>query len=94
MLAGTVLKLGTRQHHDVLLGPIDSLDATGCFALTELGFGMYLALTFPLAFSPGMDNTCCNGCASLQSAILRGFPLMPALLTPVDSQHAAYTRHV
>ena len=37
--AGTVLKLGTKQHHDVLLGPIDRLDATGCFALTELGFG-------------------------------------------------------
>ncbi|EIE22640.1 acyl-CoA oxidase [Coccomyxa subellipsoidea C-169] len=39
LFGGTVLKLGTRQHHDVLLGPIDSLDATGCFALTELGFG-------------------------------------------------------
>ena len=36
---GTVLKLGTAQHHDALLGAIDSLDATGCFALTELGFG-------------------------------------------------------
>jgi hypothetical protein len=34
-----VLKLGTAQHHDALLGAIDSLDATGCFALTELGFG-------------------------------------------------------
>ena len=34
-----MLKLGTKQHHDVLLGPIDSLDDTGCFALTELGFG-------------------------------------------------------
>ena len=38
-LAGTVLKLGTQQHHDQLLGVIDSLDATGCFGLTELGFG-------------------------------------------------------
>ena len=37
--AGTVLKLGTKKHHDRLLGVIDSLDATGCFALTELGFG-------------------------------------------------------
>ena len=37
--AGTVLKLGTQQHHDALLDAIDSLDATGCFALTELGFG-------------------------------------------------------
>ena len=36
--AGTVLKLGTKQHHDRLLSVIDSLDATGCFALTELGF--------------------------------------------------------
>ena len=34
-----MLKLGTKQHHDVLLGPIDSLADTGCFALTELGFG-------------------------------------------------------
>lgn len=33
------MKLGTKQHHDRLLSVIDSLDATGCFALTELGFG-------------------------------------------------------
>ena len=37
--AGTVLKLGTQRHHDQLLERIDSLQATGCFALTELGFG-------------------------------------------------------
>ncbi|CAL5220325.1 g2316 [Coccomyxa viridis] len=39
LFGGTVLKLGTKQHHDRLLSVIDSLDATGCFALTELGFG-------------------------------------------------------
>lgn len=36
---GTVLKLGTKKHHDLLVPQIDSLAATGCFALTELGFG-------------------------------------------------------
>ena len=40
--AGTVLKLGTKKHHDLLVGQIDSLAATGCFALTELGFGALL----------------------------------------------------
>lgn len=36
---GTVLKLGTQRHHDALVPAIDSLSTTGCFALTELGFG-------------------------------------------------------
>ncbi len=36
---GTVLKLGTKPHHDAMLAGIDRLDPTGCFALTELGFG-------------------------------------------------------
>ncbi len=39
LFGGTVLKLGTRKHHDKFLGAIDSLDAVGCFGLTELGFG-------------------------------------------------------
>lgn len=34
-----MLKLGTSKHHALLLQGIDSLDAVGCFALTELGFG-------------------------------------------------------
>lgn len=34
-----MLKLGTRVHHDAMLAGIDRLDPTGCFALTELGFG-------------------------------------------------------
>ncbi len=38
---GTVLKLGTKFHHDKVLKGIDSLDAVGCFALTELGYGMH-----------------------------------------------------
>lgn len=33
------MKLGTQVHHDALLGGIDRLKPTGCFALTELGFG-------------------------------------------------------
>ncbi|ELU16781.1 hypothetical protein CAPTEDRAFT_177414 [Capitella teleta] len=39
LFGGTVLKLGTKRHHDELLAGIDSLDDVGCFALTELGFG-------------------------------------------------------
>lgn len=39
---GTILKLGTKVHHDQLLKGIDSLDAVGCFALTELGYGKQL----------------------------------------------------
>ena len=35
--AGTVLKLGTKVHHDALLAGIDRLQPTGCFALTEFG---------------------------------------------------------
>ncbi len=62
-LAGTVLKLGTQQHHDQLLSVIDSLDATGCFGLTELGFGECLMLLQArarrLRFSQGRDMLCC-----------------------------------
>jgi acyl-CoA oxidase len=39
LFGGTVLKLGTKAHHDAMLAGIDRLDPTGCFALTELGFG-------------------------------------------------------
>jgi acyl-CoA oxidase len=39
LFGGTVLKLGTARHHDLLLRGITSLDDIGCFALTELGFG-------------------------------------------------------
>lgn len=39
LFGGTVLKLGTQVHHDAMLRGIDNLDAIGCFALTELGFG-------------------------------------------------------
>ena len=37
LFGGTVLKLGTKRHHDILLNGIDSLDDVGCFGLTELG---------------------------------------------------------
>mmetsp|Transcript_3167 Transcript_3167/g.6936 ORF Transcript_3167/g.6936 Transcript_3167/m.6936 type:complete len:665 (+) Transcript_3167:191-2185(+) len=39
LFGGTVLKLGTKPHHDAMLRGIDTLDAVGCFGLTELGFG-------------------------------------------------------
>ncbi|XP_065655803.1 uncharacterized protein LOC100202148 [Hydra vulgaris] len=39
LFGGTVLKLGTKRHHDRYLKGIDSLEDIGCFALTELGYG-------------------------------------------------------
>ncbi|XP_063847738.1 uncharacterized protein LOC135092899 isoform X2 [Scylla paramamosain] len=39
LFGGTVLKLGTEQHHSKLLAGIDTLDDVGCFGLTELGYG-------------------------------------------------------
>ena len=39
LFAGTVLKLGTARHVEPLQPLIDRLDVTGCFGLTELGFG-------------------------------------------------------
>lgn len=36
LFGGTVLKLGTQRHHDLLLRGIDSVDDVGCFGLTEL----------------------------------------------------------
>jgi len=39
LFGGTILKLGTERHHDLLLKGIDTLDDVGCFALTELGYG-------------------------------------------------------
>ncbi|KAI8827148.1 acyl-CoA dehydrogenase/oxidase [Fimicolochytrium jonesii] len=38
LFGGTVIKLGTERHRKYLPG-IDSLDAVGCFGLTELGYG-------------------------------------------------------
>ena len=38
LFGGTLLKLGTERHRHLAKG-IDSLDAIGCFALTELGYG-------------------------------------------------------
>lgn len=38
LFGGTVFKLGTERHHSILRG-IDTLDAIGCFGLTELGYG-------------------------------------------------------
>jgi acyl-CoA oxidase len=38
LFGGSVLKLGTKLHHDLIDG-IDQVDEIGCFALTELGYG-------------------------------------------------------
>jgi len=39
LFGGTVLKIGTKRHHDILLKGIDNLEDIGCFGLTELGYG-------------------------------------------------------
>jgi len=39
LFGGTILKLGTKKHHDLLLKDMKTLEAVGCFALTEVGFG-------------------------------------------------------
>uniref|UniRef100_A0A7S3QUT3 Acyl-coenzyme A oxidase n=1 Tax=Dunaliella tertiolecta TaxID=3047 RepID=A0A7S3QUT3_DUNTE len=39
LFGGTVLKLGTKRHHDALIKGMDLFSDVGCFALTELGFG-------------------------------------------------------
>ncbi|XP_078489499.1 uncharacterized protein LOC100181361 [Ciona intestinalis] len=39
LFGGSVVKLGTKRHHDQLIEGIDTLDDVGCFGLTELGYG-------------------------------------------------------
>jgi acyl-CoA oxidase len=39
LFGGTMLKLGTKKHHDKYLKGIDDLSVMGCFALT----GMFVA---------------------------------------------------
>lgn len=39
LFAGTVLKLGTEKHVREVQAAVDVLDVTGCFGLTELGYG-------------------------------------------------------
>nr|CAB3219773.1 acyl-coenzyme A oxidase 3, peroxisomal [Phallusia mammillata] len=39
LFGGTVIKLGTKRHHDKLVKGIDTLHDIGCFGLTELGYG-------------------------------------------------------
>ncbi|KAG1666186.1 hypothetical protein FOA52_012033 [Chlamydomonas sp. UWO 241] len=39
LFGGTVLKLGTKPHHDALLKKMDTFTSVGCFGLTELGYG-------------------------------------------------------
>ena len=81
--AGTVLKLGTQQHHDQLLSVIDSLDATGCFGLTELGFGE--CLTLPIAqarhlrFMQGHDMLCHTVTTNMTVAGCSGMQKLPVM---------------
>jgi len=39
LFGGTVLKLGTEKHHNLLCEGIDTFTKVGCFGLTELGYG-------------------------------------------------------
>lgn len=39
LFGGTILKLGTEHHHNLLLEGIDTLGDVGCFGLTELAYG-------------------------------------------------------
>ncbi|XP_077969139.1 uncharacterized protein LOC120344988 [Styela clava] len=39
LFGGTIVMLGTKRHHDMLIKGIDSLHDIGCFGLTELGYG-------------------------------------------------------
>ena len=82
-LAGTVLKLGTQQHHDQLLSVIDSLDATGCFGLTELGFGECLMLLKARArrssFLLGRDMLCCTVATNMCVAGQSGMQKLPVM---------------
>lgn len=39
LFGGTILKLGTEYHHDILLDAIDKFQKVGCFGLTELAYG-------------------------------------------------------
>ncbi|CAK8675100.1 uncharacterized protein LOC143469404 [Clavelina lepadiformis] len=39
LFGGSVIKLGTKRHHDKLIKGIDTLNDVGCFGLTELGYG-------------------------------------------------------
>jgi hypothetical protein len=63
LFGGTVLKLGTKTHHDAMLAGIDRLDPTGCFALTELGFG-------ERAGSPGFMRLCSHPPVLVSSRVL------------------------
>lgn len=63
LFGGTVLKLGTKTHHDAMLAGIDRLDPTGCFALTELGFG-------ERAGSSGFMHLCSHPLVLVSSRVL------------------------
>lgn len=57
LFGGTVLKLGTKRHHDLLLNGIDRLTDVGCFALTELGYGNNaVCMPTTATFDPSTDE--------------------------------------
>ncbi len=51
LFGGTILKLGTEIHHQILES-IDKLEKIGCFALTELAYGILSMSTikYPISF--------------------------------------------
>lgn len=57
LFGGTILKLGTRKHHELLVQHIDVLDDVGCFGLTELGFGNNaVEMQTTARYDPGTDQ--------------------------------------
>ena len=78
LFGGTILKLGTTHHHDLLLRGITSLDDIGCFALTELGFG-----------APTHRPRSCRPACTAASALWQ--PAAGLLLMQFPLQHGGHT---
>lgn len=62
LFGGTILKLGSKEQQKELLAKIDNLEAMGCFALTELGYGnnaieMETRITYEIKHDEFIINT-------------------------------------
>lgn len=61
LFAGTVIKLGTKHHHDMLISGIDALTDIGCFGLTELVSVLERPWAAPLsAATYSIQSFCCG----------------------------------